>query len=116
MPFPCEVAIWKALPSIKSALAQALVERNLSQRKIAQLLSSTEASISYYITGKRGASIIIGKHVLEEIGKLTERIVSEQLSDDELTKEICAVCQKVRKSCAICGAKSIEECDQCSHF
>lgn len=116
MTFPCETAIWKALPAIKSSLAQALVKLEMSQREVAKLLSTTEASISHYVKGKRGSALMIGPPMQEEINRLADRIKTETIPEEDLVKEMCTLCQKVRRSCAICGAESEDECDRCEYL
>jgi len=114
--FPCETAIWKALPAIRSALAQALVQQKMTQRKIAELLSTTEASISHYIRGKRGTAIMLGPIIHSDIQSLAERISAGTIRQDEMVEGMCALCRKVRQTCAVCGAESIEECSTCKRF
>ncbi|MFX1562448.1 MAG: transcriptional regulator [Promethearchaeota archaeon] len=114
MSFPCETAIWKALPAIRSALAQALVEQKITQRKIAELLSTTEASISHYIKGKRGAAIMLGPPIHKDINYLAERIAAGSISQEDMVERMCTLCRKVRQSCAVCAAESPEECQTCT--
>ncbi|MFX1562074.1 MAG: transcriptional regulator [Promethearchaeota archaeon] len=116
MSFPCETAIWKALPAIRSALAQALVQQKMSQRKIAELLSTTEASISHYIKGKRGTALMLGPIIQKDVQILAERISAGTIGQDEMVDRMCALCRKVRETCALCGAESIEECTTCKHI
>jgi predicted transcriptional regulator len=114
--FPCETAIWKALPAIRSALARALVEQKMTQRKIAELLSTTEASISHYIKGKRGTAIMLGPPIQKDISQLAERIATGTISQDEMVEGMCALCRKVRQSCAICGSETPEDCNNCTYL
>jgi predicted transcriptional regulator len=112
--FPCESAIWKALPAIRSTLARALVDRKVSQRRVAELLSTTEASISHYIKGKRGSAMLLGPSIVAEIGHLADRIAGDTINGKALTRELCAICRKVRSSCATCGAEGPEDCRKCA--
>lgn len=113
MSFPCETAIWKALPAIRSVLARALVDRKVSQRQVAELLSTTEASISHYVKGKRGSAMMLGPSIVAEIGHVADRIAEDTIDRKTLTQELCAICRKVRASCATCAAKSPEDCTGC---
>lgn len=114
MSFPCEAGIWKALPAIRSALARALVDRQVSQRQVAELLSTTEASISHYIKRKRGSAIMLGPSIVAEIGQLADRIATDTIAGKALVREVCTICRKVRASCAICAAKGPEDCQECT--
>ncbi|MFW9831922.1 MAG: transcriptional regulator [Candidatus Thorarchaeota archaeon] len=115
MAFPCETVVWKALPAIKSALARALVKEGMTQVDVSKILGTTEATISHYMKGERGSAVIIGQNILDEIDQIAKRIKKGVLSEEEVTKEVCAICQKVRTSCAICGAETTESCNSCSH-
>lgn len=112
--FPCETAIWKALPAIRSALARALVDRKVSQRRVAELLSTTEASVSHYIKGKRGSAMMLGPSIIAEIGRLADRIAKSTIDEKALTQELCGICRKVRVSCATCAAEGPEDCARCT--
>jgi len=111
--FPCETAIWKALPAIRSVLARALVNRKVSQRQVAELLSTTEASISHYVKGKRGSAMMLGPSIVAELGRLADRIAEDTIDGKTLTKELCAICRKVRASCATCTAEGPQDCAEC---
>lgn len=113
--FPCESAVWKALPALRSALAKALVERKISQRKIAELFDTTEASISHYVKGKRGSSLILGPHVQNAIGHIADKIVDETINTEKLAEELCGLCQRVRRTCAMCDATSPDNCEECRY-
>jgi predicted transcriptional regulator len=111
--FPCEVAVWKALPAIKSAFARALVDRHMTQKQVADLLATTEASISHYVKGKRGSALTLGPTILEEINHIADRIIDGSITFEDLTSEMCRLCKKVRTTCAICGAESLANCNAC---
>ena len=88
----------------------------MSQRQVAELLSTTEASISHYVKGKRGSAVKLGYPMQEEINTLADRIKSEAISNEELVNEMCSLCRQVRTSCAICESEELTNCDSCSHF
>ena len=54
MKVPCEIIVWEVLPIIRNEFAKSLIKNHgLTQRKTAEILGLTEASVSRYISGKR---------------------------------------------------------------
>lgn len=80
---------------------------------MAELLSTTEASISHYVKRKRGSALMLGPSIVAEIGHLADRIAEDTIDEKTLTQELCAICRKVRSSCATCAAKGPEDCTRC---
>jgi len=112
---PCETVVWKAIPAIKSSLARALVKEGMTQVQVSKILGTTEATISHYMKGERGSSIVLGQHIQESIDALAHKIRTGTLTDDQITKEVCGICQHVRDSCAVCGAETTGDCLDCTH-
>ena len=52
---PCSEVHWKILPSVCSQLALCMEKENVPRAAIAAALGTSEAAISQYISGKRGA-------------------------------------------------------------
>ena len=100
--FPCETAVWKTLPTIRAALARALITRGLAQRRIAELLSTTEATISHYQKGKRGNSVKLEADILEVIDQLADQIIEQEIPAEELRDRICRLCNKATKTYVAC--------------
>lgn len=115
MAFPCEKVVREHLPAIKSALARALVKEGMTQVEVSKLLGTTEATISHYMKGERGSAVILGKHILEAVDNVAKKIKSRTISDEQITEEVCGICQNVRRTCAVCGAESIEACAHCTY-
>ncbi|MHA2405291.1 MAG: transcriptional regulator [Candidatus Hermodarchaeia archaeon] len=115
MAFPCETVVWKALPAIKSSLAKALVKAGMTQVQVSKILGTTEATISHYMKGERGSSVVLGKHIQDNIDKLAKKINTGSLSEKQITQEVCSICQQVRDSCAVCGAETSQDCTHCAH-
>ncbi len=115
MAFPCETVVWKALPAIKSSLARALVKEGMTQVQVSKILGTTEATISHYMKGERGSSVVLGQHIQDAIETLANRISTGAFANDQITQKVCDICQQVRDSCAICGAETSEECSNCAH-
>jgi predicted transcriptional regulator len=115
MAFPCETVVWKALPAIKSSLAKALVKAGMTQVQVSKIFGTTEATISHYMKGERGSSVILGQHIQDAIDELAKKISTGSLSEKQITQEVCSICQRVRDSCAVCGAETPQDCSHCSH-
>ena len=108
MKTPCEIIVWNLVPMIKRELAKSLVnDFGLNQRLVADKLVTSEAAVSRYISGKRGALEITDKEILNEIKISARRIAKEKKSI--LIKEICRICQ-ILKSKEIIEGINIE-CD-----
>ncbi|MFX1539448.1 MAG: transcriptional regulator [Promethearchaeota archaeon] len=115
MAFPCEKVVREHLPAIKSALARALVKEGMTQVEVSKLLGTTEATISHYMKGERGSAVILGKHILEAVDNVAKKIKSRTISDEQITEEVCGICQNVRRTCAVCGAETMEACAHCTY-
>ncbi len=100
--FPCESAVWKTLPAIRSALARALIARKLTQRQIAELLATTEATISHYRRGKRGIAVKIKPDILKAIDQLADKLVAQTIPVEELREHICRLCNKATNIPVVC--------------
>ena len=96
MKTPCEIIVWNIVPVIKRELAKSLVNNfGLNQRITADKLVTSEAAVSRYISGKRGALEITDKEILNEIKISAEKIAKEKKSI--LIKEICRICQLLKR-------------------
>jgi predicted transcriptional regulator len=88
---PCEIIIWKILPTIRSELARTLVsEHNLSQREAARRLGLTDAAVSQYLSEKRGTTRITDEAIKKEIKEAAARIASER--SEPVVTELCLIC------------------------
>ena len=95
MKTPCEIIVWNLVPVIKREFAINLVnEFRLNQREAADKLGSTEATISRYISGKRGVLEITDENILKEINESAKKIVKE--NGPTVIKETCRICRLVR--------------------
>ncbi len=100
--FPCETAVWKTLPSIRAALARALIVRGLAQRRVAELLATTEATISHYQKRKRGNAVKLEGDILEAIDTLADELTASKIPTEEVRERICRLCNKATKTTVIC--------------
>jgi len=95
MKTPCEIIVWNIVPVIKSEFAKRLVnDFGLNQRETAIKLGTTEASISRYISGKRGVLEIIDKEILKEIKNSAEKISNK--NGHTVIEETCRICRLLK--------------------
>lgn len=106
MKTPCEIIVWQILPVIRKELAKNLVgNHGLTQREAAKILGTTEASVSRYISGKRGHSEINDNEILNEIGESANRIFDG--NGTSVIKETCKICNLIK------SINSIDDSDYC---
>ncbi|MCK9567215.1 MAG: hypothetical protein M0Q43_14350, partial [Methanothrix sp.] len=67
---PCEMVIWDVLPSIRAAIAEELMKRDLPQKEISRLLGITPPAVSQYLSKKRGYNIEFGEDIKVSISQL----------------------------------------------
>lgn len=102
MKTPCEIVVWHVLPVVRKELAKSLIEnKNISQRKAAEMLGTTEASISRYLSGKRGKVEILDEKILKEIKKSASKITEG--NGITLITETCKICNLLKSTNFIKG-------------
>lgn len=84
------------LPAIRALLSRELSRKHgLTEQRIAELLGTTKAAVSQYLSSKRGASkvreLLRVKAVREEISKIADEIVRNP-PEDACVDIICRVC------------------------
>ena len=98
---PCEFVQKQYLQSLRIALAQELREQGLSQGDISRRMSITQPAVNKYLgmtLGDEPVSITANKLA----SSLTKRMLESSARDDELVKEICRTCMKLRIGSHIC--------------
>ena len=95
---PCEIALWKKLPSIRRELVIYLVkDKTINRKRVAELLGITESAISQYLKNKRG-SMKFTKKELVEIRKAGDEILKKGGSSEKIfTKYICKLCNCMKR-------------------
>ena len=93
---PCQEIVWDIIPAMQAALATELVNRGVSQIKVAKALSVAPSAVSQYLSGKRGYRIIFDDDIKEIIARLAEKINSGTLREEELGNEFCMICRHLR--------------------
>jgi predicted transcriptional regulator len=92
MKTPCEIIVWNIVPIIRKEFAKKLIENHsLNQRAVADKLGITEAAVSRYVSGKRGALEISDDDILKEIEESAMRIAKEDGA--AVIEETCRICR-----------------------
>jgi len=102
MKTPCEIIVWNIVPIIRKEFAKNLVDKHgLNQRETANKLGITEAAVSRYISGKRGALEITNNNIINEIKNSSKRIVKE--NGTAVIEETCRICRLLKAAQFIDG-------------
>ncbi|MEM0480981.1 MAG: hypothetical protein QXQ14_02245 [Candidatus Aenigmatarchaeota archaeon] len=100
----CEKVAFEFLPSIRALIARTLFEKyKLSQTQIAKILGVSQASVSYYIYELRGVKLkeLEKREIKIKVDEICEKIVNNELSKNDLHKEICKLAQEFYKNALI---------------
>jgi len=96
----CEIVSRKVLPHIRAELGKILMKKyNWPQKKVALVLSISQASVSHYLTSTRGNDERLAG-LFPEIKNYTmevaETIAAKEGSDVHLDSEIlCHICKQI---------------------
>lgn len=101
---PCQEIVWDIIPAMQAALAAELVNRGVSQIKVAKALSIAPSAVSQYLSGKRGYRIVFDDEIRDLIGKLAEDINTSTITETELGEKFCVICRHLRSD-ESCGGK-----------
>lgn len=102
MKTPCETIVWHLLPVIRKEFTKNLVKQHgFTQRKTAKRLGITDATVSRYLSGKRGNINISNERVLKEIKKSVNVIAKG--NKKKVIQETCRICSLLKSSGFIKG-------------
>jgi hypothetical protein len=95
--YRCEIASRYLLPAFRSLIARELIEKHsFTQSKVAEKLGTTQASISQYLSSKRGEKYIKqlknDPKIKSTIRELVDGLVDEKISSDEIMNQFCEIC------------------------
>jgi len=117
--FPQEIEVWYILPLIRKKVALKLVDSGLSQKKVAQMMSITEAAVSQYKKKKRAKEDFFDKEMEKELEKSVKNIIKDNncLADEiirlnNLSKTKGIVCKIYRDVCALKDSNKCCYCDK----
>ena len=94
---PCEYMRWQGLTVIRKELVKSMIKNfGLSQKEAAEKLGLTPASVSQYLSRKRGKINIADDMILKEIKVSAENIIEN--GGSSVLSETCRICKIVRSS------------------
>ena len=101
MSVPCEVIVRRVLPALRAMIARELVEKyGFAQAQVASLLGVTQASVSHYLSAKRG-KLVKGICEPEELRLMASEIASKiaqgAAARDEIARMLCRLCSRLKK-------------------
>ncbi len=104
MKFPCEIVVREILPAVRAIVARELAKRELTRSEIAAKLGVSVASVSYYLSRKRGRSTYVEQlPKLKKAGKrAAELIALGSASMIDVMGVICGACRDLRRRDALC--------------
>ena len=97
MKTPCETIVWHILPVIRKEFTRSLVTHHgFTQRKTAVKLGITDATVSRYLSGKRGNINISNKRILKEINNSANVIAKG--NKKTMIQETCRICSLLKSN------------------
>jgi len=91
----CEVYVKCILPALRALVAKIMVkEYGLSQLDAAKILGVTQASINYYLSGKRGQKVLAELELIDEVRRIANEIARRLIEERRLdhTDYFCRLC------------------------
>jgi len=95
---PAEIETYYILPTLRSQLAKFMKASGLQQKQIATIMRIQEATVSQYISDKRGRSFNFNQEMLIEIKK-SAILIKDDIS---LLREINRLLQLARTTNTLC--------------
>jgi len=95
---PQEIEVHYIIPTIKRYFSQMMKEQGRKQVEIAKLLEIQEATVSQYLSNKRGHQINFNEAIQSEIRESAKRITNRMT----LIAELQRVLHIIRKSGTLC--------------
>ncbi len=92
--FPCEIAVWRVLPTIRSEIAKQLANLGLPQVVISKRLGITQPAVSQYVTKKRGTTFAVSNEAQTLIQSLAEDVAHGK--DLNLNERMCEICANIQ--------------------
>ncbi len=116
--FPQEVDVWYVLPALRKKIALGLLGTGMSQKEVAGIMKTSEATISHYKKDKRVKTDLLGNTLDAEIALSIKRIqknsailFSEILKLSNIVKEKGIFCDLYGKMATVHQSK--RPCNDC---
>ena len=101
----CESCVRELIPLIRASVAKELIKKHrYKQTEVAKKLGITQASISWYLSGKRGkretidqTPIINSKPFKKTVKGIVEAIKLEEDPTRSINQYICECCKSIHK-------------------
>jgi len=96
----CEVYAKRILPALRALVAKIMVnEYGLTQLDAAKMLGVTQASINYYLTGKRGHKLLVELESIDTVYRIAKNIAKRLIEGrmDSLDY-LCRLCMFLREN------------------
>ena len=97
---PQEIEVFYIIPALRRQLALDMKINGLSQTQIATLLNIQNATVSQYISNKRGSKIEFGEIVLVEIKK-SSSLIKDKISYLREMQKLLRIIKDTREICRI---------------
>jgi len=97
---PQEMEVWYVIPAIRREMVTELLKKKVSQKQAAKLLGLTEAAVSQYLSGKRGADVKFEPEMKAEIRKSVGAIMKGSGVMEEMHR-ITSFCRKKGTLCRL---------------
>jgi predicted transcriptional regulator len=103
---PCEIVVRDVLPVVRSIVVKELAEKyNFTQEEIASKLGITQASVSYYLSAKRGykTNLVKEAKLMEDVGhRIARGVAKGNITQMEIIENICRMCRTFRSRDIVC--------------
>lgn len=97
----CEVYVKCILPALRALIAKIMVkEYGLSQLDVAKILGVTQASINYYLSGKRGRKVLTELELIDEVRRITSEVARRLIEERRLDSSdyFCRLCMLLKSN------------------
>jgi predicted transcriptional regulator len=99
---PQEIEVWYLIPALRRELTKIFIkEYNLSQKQIAKIFGTSEATISHYAKSKRGAEVKFPREQETKIMKAAKEIIEKKKDAFEVVYKLCVEFRKSKTLCKI---------------
>jgi len=95
---PQEIEVYYIIPGIRSYLSRCMKENGTNQSEIAELLMIDKATVSQYLSGKRGGKVKFDGGFEMEIRKSAELIIDKE----SLVRELQRLVVVARRNKTLC--------------